>query len=63
METEIYLVCQNRADGRLADPVKSDEKMYFLIEDAERHHEQLTREVGPYYGIYRSVVETVERVK
>ena len=64
MGMEVFLVCSNRSDGRLADPVKTcDSKMHFLLEDAEKHLEQVTREVGPHYGIYKCVIETTERVK
>ncbi len=70
---EVFLVCTNRArviskhfeyDSRLADPVKTcDAKMHFMIEDAERHLEQVTEEVGPFYGIYKGVIEIIEHVK
>lgn len=64
MVMEIFLVCSNRSDDQLADPVKTcDSKMHFLLEDAEKHLEQVTREVGPHYGIYKGTVETTERVK
>lgn len=61
---EVYLVCQNRGDKKLASPTKTcDAKMHFMIEDAEEHLQQVTKEIGLYYGIYKSVVETLERVK
>jgi hypothetical protein len=67
MKTEIFMIVQNRKDGKLPDPVKAmytegTEPFYFIEETAHEAVQLVNIEYDyPVAGVYRGTIELEER--
>jgi len=62
VESEIFLVMTNRKDGALPGIEKTiDMRIHWNHKDAEESLKKNNEEIGPYFGIYRALIQIVEK--
>jgi len=62
-DTEVFLIMTNRKDKKIPGIEKTiNMKMHWTKSEAQEDLDQLTKDLGPYYGIYKAVVKVVTKV-